>query len=67
MIKRRMFFSIDYNSFYKPIHGLILIKNRTALQTTIPKIQIQIFFKILLSLTSYTHLLPENIKFFYFG
>ena len=39
------FFFFDYNLSYKPIDGLILIDNRTVLHTTLPKIQILIFFK----------------------
>ena len=61
MIEQRIFFFFDYNLFYKPKHGLIFTENRTVLHTTLPKIQIIIFFKILRSITSYTHLLTENI------
>ena len=38
-----------------PLHGQILTKNPTVLQTTLLKIQ------ILRSITRYTHLLTENI------
>ena len=39
------FFYFDYNLFYKTTHGLILTENHTVLHTTLPKIQILIYFE----------------------
>ena len=39
------FFFFDYNLSYKLIHGLIFTENRTVLHTTLPEIQILIFFQ----------------------
>ena len=48
------FFFFNYNLFYKPKHGLIFTENRTALHTTLPKIQILIFKDPLFNHTLYS-------------
>ena len=60
------FLFFDYNLFYKPIHGLTFTENRTVYIQLCQKIRISNFFKIIRSITSYTHLLTKNIRFFDF-